>query len=698
MAGREQKTNEKIEKKGKVTLDFSVYSGTDYYCDGKVEDDLLKITEKYAPVEFPGIIEERADWPTFYHLSVARENIVRWLPITKKDKVLEVGAGCGAVTGALTTLAGEVVSCDLSAKRSRINANRHSDAENLTIHVGNFSDVEKTLDNDFDYICLIGVFEYAASYIDSETPYEDFLMMIRKHLKPDGRIVIAIENRLGLKYLAGCKEDHLSRYFAGIEGYKKDDGVRTFSKDGLMNIFKTLGFDKYRFFYPYPDYKFMHTLFSDKRLPKVGELKDNYRNFDMDRLELFSEKDAFDSLIKDKAFDRFSNSFLVVIGPDVNIDYARFSNDRAREYQIETVIERVPVGKREVKIIKKSALCPEGYAHILKMDDYFNGLTKRYEGGKLSVNRCEVIHKDDIPEACFEYVEGNTLEELMDECLKKDDLKAFYELFDKYVEYTGYGSDEKIADTDMVFSNILIDGDKWTLIDYEWTKESRLSVKETAFRAIYCYILEDKKRNKINLDLIYDKLGLSTEAAALLKEDEATFQKKVTGKNRSMQEMRDIIGNRIIDPYPVLSKLYSNDGAFKFQIYPANPDGSFSEDTSYFYENAYPNEKSASVSLPVSPAQRLIRLDPLRSSCIVTITRADIDGNPYPVDSKKFLLCNGKRVGNDTFIFETEDPNLVFVLEGLARSEDSLLNVEMNITQIPHETAALLAENIKRIF
>jgi hypothetical protein len=165
-----------------------------------------------------------------------------------------------------------------------------------------------------------------------------------------------------------------------------------------------------------------------------------------------------------------------------------------------------------------------------------------------------------------------------------------------------------------------------------------------------------------------------------------------------MQEMRDIIGNRIIDPYPVLSKLYSNDGAFKFQIYPANPDGSFSEDTSYFYENAYPNEKSASVAVPVSPAQRFIRLDPLRSSCIVTITRADIDGNPYPVDSKKFLLCNGKRVGNDTFIFETEDPNLVFVLEGLARSEDSLLNVEMNITQIPHETAALLAENIKRIF
>ena len=126
-----EETIERItEKKGKVVLDYTHYSGKDYYSDGKVEDELLQISEKYAPVEFQQVIEERADWPTLYHLSSARENIVRWLPITSHDKVLEVGAGCGAVTGALTALAGEVVSCDLSKKRSLINANRHSDAEN----------------------------------------------------------------------------------------------------------------------------------------------------------------------------------------------------------------------------------------------------------------------------------------------------------------------------------------------------------------------------------------------------------------------------------------------------------------------------------------------------------------------------------------------------------------------------------------
>ena len=687
-----------IEKVGKVTLDYTAYSGNDYYSDGAVEDDLLKIVKENAPVEFQKMIEERADWPTLYHLSGARENIVRWLPITKSDKVLEVGSGCGAVTGAFTKLAGEVVSCDLSKRRSLINAYRHSDADNLTIHVGNFTDVEKDLPDDFDYICLIGVFEYGASYIDSENPYEDFLKLLLKHLKPNGRMVIAIENRMGLKYFAGCKEDHVSRYFAGIEGYSLSDGVRTFSKDGLIKIFKSVGVKDYSFYYPYPDYKFMHTLFSDYRLPRVGELKDNKRNFDQDRMELFSEKDAFDSVIEDNTFDKFSNSYLVVLGPETDVDYARFSNDRAREYAIYTSIENVDIGKRKVKIIKKHPLFNEGVEHILKMGDYYAGLEECYKGGKLSVNRCEVINKNTDPVACFEYVRGVTLEEIMDECIKRDDLEGFYALFDRYTELVGYNDDASIADIDVVFSNILIDKDKWTLIDYEWTKDSKIPIKETAFRAVYCYLLEDEKRNKINLDIILDKLMLSNEAAALIKEDEAVFQKRVTGRYRSMQEIRDIIGKKIVSPYALIDKLDNPEGTYMFQIYPSESDGSFSEETSYFYKDAYTGENGADVCVPISPSLRFVRLDPLREACIVKITNADIDGNPYPVESKKFLLCNGRRIEDNIFVFPTNDPNLVFTLEGLARSEESLLNVTMEITRIPLETAISIAGNIKRIF
>ena len=180
---------------GKVTLNLDKYPGEDYYCDGSVEDEILEIVKKYSTVEYDRIIAERKSWPILYHLSALRENIVDFLPIKKTDKVLEVGSGCGAITGALSRKAGSVTCVDLSKKRSLINAYRHSESENVTIHIGNFTDVEPDLPADYDYICLIGVFEYGQAYIGGSTPYEDFLKILQKHLAPGGRIVIAIENK-----------------------------------------------------------------------------------------------------------------------------------------------------------------------------------------------------------------------------------------------------------------------------------------------------------------------------------------------------------------------------------------------------------------------------------------------------------------------------------------------------------------------
>lgn len=68
----------KIEEIGKIRLDLTHYPGEDLYCDGDVEDELLKIARDYAEVEYQRIIEERRSWPVLYHLSGLRENIVEW--------------------------------------------------------------------------------------------------------------------------------------------------------------------------------------------------------------------------------------------------------------------------------------------------------------------------------------------------------------------------------------------------------------------------------------------------------------------------------------------------------------------------------------------------------------------------------------------------------------------------------------------
>ena len=60
-----------------------------------------------------------------------------------------------------------------------------------------------------------GVLEYAMSFTEGKTPYETFLQRMGAYLKPEGRLLIAIENRLGLKYFAGAPEDHTDLHFSG---------------------------------------------------------------------------------------------------------------------------------------------------------------------------------------------------------------------------------------------------------------------------------------------------------------------------------------------------------------------------------------------------------------------------------------------------------------------------------------------------
>jgi 2-polyprenyl-3-methyl-5-hydroxy-6-metoxy-1,4-benzoquinol methylase len=300
-----------MENVGKVRLNLDDYEGRDLYSDGDIEEELLEIVQNYAPEQYQDVILERRSWPVLYHLSEQRENILNWYPFREQASVLEVGAGCGAVTGSLLDKVEKVTAIELSKRRSMINAERHRDSENLEIKVGNFNDVEQHLTQKYDYVTLIGVFEYAQLYMGCDSPYITFLDKINKHLKDDGKILIAIENRLGMKYFAGCKEDHVGICFEGIEDYPQTEGVRTFSRQELKRMFQNAGYKNMKFYYPYPDYKFPTTIYSDAFLPKKGELLNNIRNFDGDRWVLFDESRAFDGILSAGLFPEFSNSFFV---------------------------------------------------------------------------------------------------------------------------------------------------------------------------------------------------------------------------------------------------------------------------------------------------------------------------------------------------------------------------------------------------
>lgn len=682
-----------VEEIGKVKLDYSRYPGEDFYCDGKVEDEILDIVKNLSPVEYGGVIEERKSWPILYHLSPLRENIVDWIPMKKSDRVLEVGSGCGAITGALSRKAGSVTCVDLSKKRSLINAYRHSECENVTIHVGNFKDIEPDLPRDFDYICLIGVFEYGQSYIGGETPFHDFLKTLMSHLAKSGRIVIAIENKYGLKYFAGCKEDHLGTWFSGIENYADGGGVRTFSRRGLEKIFKSCGVKESNFYYPYPDYKFMTTLYSDAYLPGKGELSNNLRNFDRDRMLLFDEKSAFDGIAEDGLFPIFANSFVAVIGGGFDVKYVKYSNDRAPEFTIKTEIARNAAGEISVR---KYPLGNAAAEHVRGMAVAYENLQKKYKGGNLEINRCKLVEEGGDLFAQFEFVQGTSLSELMDSCLDKGDLEGFHKYFKEYVERIGYNSEYPVADFDLIFANILVNKDKWTLIDYEWTFGKPIDTRELAFRAIYCYLLEDEKRNKLNLDLILEELQITEEDAENFREQERDFQRFVTGKHMSMAQMRDLIGYRMMIPQKWVEKYHDSESVNKVQIYEDRGSG-FKEEESYFVPEAYQGENLIELELTVSGDVLILRIDPAFDCCVVRIEEMTFNGEMVPIDKKKVLAVNGRIARPSTLIFPTTDPNINIALSELTRQPENTLYVRMEVVRLPIAMAQEMANAVKKI-
>lgn len=299
------------EKVGEVTLNYSFYKGTDLYSDGEIEDKLLEIVTRCDNEE--EIYQElliNDEWPVLYHLSPIRHNILEWYDFDKNASILEIGAGCGAISGLFCQKLDRVVALDLSKKRSLINANRNKRYKNLEIIVANFEDV--AIDEKFDYVSLIGVLEYAIYYIDSPKPFVDMLKKVKEFLKPGGKLLLAIENKYGLKYWAGATEDHTGNLFDGIQGYENVERVRTFSKGSLEKLLREAGFEKCDFYYPYPDYKLPLEIFSEESIPQKGDIKTAAPSYDRDRISLFNEVQAFDSICEDGLFEEFANSFLVI--------------------------------------------------------------------------------------------------------------------------------------------------------------------------------------------------------------------------------------------------------------------------------------------------------------------------------------------------------------------------------------------------
>ena len=335
------------------------------YSDGVIEEKILEQLKKGASSK--QIVELYPYGAAFHNFTSARENLINWYPFQKTQSVLEVGAGMGALTEYLCDHCANVTAVEMSAVRADIIRERCKRFSNLQVCTENIFEAE--FEGKFDCILLVGVLEYAGIINKGEDPHRAMLRKLRTMLSPGGKLLVAIENRFGLKYWCGATEDHTGIPFDGIAGYETNgrtslygnaSGVRTFGKEELEEILHDSGFPATRFFYPMPDYKFPTAVFSDAALPTQEDISGIKFSYSNQSTLIADERKLYRSVLENGVFPFFANSFFVEASaqdlPEMDIRKVLSKRDYKDEYRILTVFGE--------KHVRRSAAMPCGTEHI----------------------------------------------------------------------------------------------------------------------------------------------------------------------------------------------------------------------------------------------------------------------------------------------------------------------------------------------
>ena len=424
------------------------------------------------------------DWPSRYHLDRRRTNILRPINFDKSMRVLDVGAGTGVMSRYAAERGAEVVALEGDSMRAEL-ASLRCEGLNVDVRCGSVNDFDDS--EGFDLILVIGVLEYATNHPAGSS---GFLKKLSQLLNPDGSIVIAIENQMGLAYWMGANEDHLNEPWVGLEGYVSTSSVKTFSKPVLSSLLTDAGFKHQNWLYPFPDYKLPLTILSDRAYMENDrvDLIDQLVGSPVDRsrsgvLPFFDTRALHRQVVDSDMGQDMSNSFLVVCRLngsksiiDEDVITWRFSGDRKKNYM---GVRQVILENETRKINRKPA----------------------YEN--ISSESSWLIQKNDKSPS-EKYVSGPNLEQLALKSLREGNLKDFETLLSMFDDWLTLNTCTPPADSeihpfltdlsaevlneellDCGFDNLVFEDGVLKLIDDEWSASGGVNADLAIARSLW---------------------------------------------------------------------------------------------------------------------------------------------------------------------------------------------------------------------
>lgn len=221
--------------------------------------------------------EYQAESPWLCDIVTADERTIffRRFPPPRGSLVLDIGAGWGQTAIPLAAAA-HVAAIEPTPERLdfiKAVASQEGVAHRMWFLRADYLDLH--FHARFDLAILNGVLEWVGAFSDDADPRQTQRRVLRKaceELADNGRLVIGIENRLGLKYLLGAKDDHIGAAGVAVldfelaaqrwmEGAGKVLRTATYTQTELEALLRQAGFDAVAFHYAFPDYKLSRKIF-----------------------------------------------------------------------------------------------------------------------------------------------------------------------------------------------------------------------------------------------------------------------------------------------------------------------------------------------------------------------------------------------------------------------------------------------------
>lgn len=447
-----------------------------------------------------------------YHLSTVSQNLINWYPFNTKDTVLQIGGDLGELTQVFCNNCEKVVTIEPNIEKAKAIAKRYENRENLEIIVGNIDDI--ILEEKFSIITIIGN--------NPKIKLKDNIQKLERNLKENGKFIIAVDNKFGLRYFMGNPENILNKKFESLIGYNNEpEKIESFTKSSLEQIFNSIGY-KYTFYYPLPDYKMPNVIFSEKQKAKYNSI-DKYNPYYKENSTIIAnEIDVYREILKtdQQMFEFFTNSFLIILEKEKNEElplYISYNNMRKEKYRLITKISK--------NVVEKKPVSKEAEGH-------YNNIKKNIE--LLQQNNIKTVDYIENGSIKSKYInQENLLNTVLTKSLEENNQQEFEKIIEKYIQnlkknkkvepeykdtiFSKYNiqiEDKNILKElyfvengfwDMTFKNCFYIENELYFFDQEW-REKNVPIEYILYRSILYTI---SLRRYVNIEELFEKYHIS---------------------------------------------------------------------------------------------------------------------------------------------------------------------------------------------